>query len=468
VNEAPSTAALARFLAALEYRSLPAEAVERTKALLVDWVACALAGRDAEPVSLLERFARDMGPADGASEVLGSRTRTSPPFAALVNAAASHVVEQDDLHRASVLHPATVVMPAALATAQSIGASGRALVAACVAGYEAGARVGEALGRSHYRVFHTTGTAGTLAAAAAVAHLLGADARTFNHALGSAGTQAAGLWEFLRDGAHSKQLHTAKAAADGLLAAHLALAGFTGAARIVEGDQGMAAGLSRDADLERLTAGLGQRWAVCETSVKLHASCRHTHPAADALLALRARHRLDHRCIRRITARVYQAALDVLGPVGRPRSVHQAKFSMGFVLALAAREGDAGVERFTEAALADRELLALADRVHMVVDPELDAAYPEHWGARVEVELEDGERLAAAVADARGDPASPLSRADLEDKAHRLAAFGGGATREEMRILVERLWRLEAWPTVDALLPASERARGCARLAPSR
>ena len=130
----------------------------------------------------------------------------------MVNAAASHVAEQDDLHNSSVFHPATVVFPPALAVAQALGRSGRELIAASVAGYEVGIRVGEFLGRSHYRIFHTTGTAGTLAAAAAVGHLLGLDADRMLHAFGSAGTQAAGLWEFLRDAADSKQLHTAHAA----------------------------------------------------------------------------------------------------------------------------------------------------------------------------------------------------------------------------------------------------------------
>ena len=139
--------------------------------------------------------------------------------AAYANAAASHFVEQDDLHNASVVHPATVVFPAALAAAQDLGRSGLELLTASVVGYEAATRVGAYLGPSHYRYFHTTGTAGTLGAAAAVAHLLGADAEEMTDALGNAGTTAAGLWQFLRDSADSKPLHTAHAAATGLAAA---------------------------------------------------------------------------------------------------------------------------------------------------------------------------------------------------------------------------------------------------------
>jgi 2-methylcitrate dehydratase PrpD len=184
-----------------------------------------------------------------------------------------------------VFHPATVVFPAAVAVAQALGASGRELLTASIAGYEVGIRVGEFLGRSHYKVFHTTGTAGTLAAAAAVGHLLGLDARQMQHAFGSAGTQSAGLWEFLRTAADSKQLHTAHASATGLMSAYLAQDGFTGAAQILEGPQGMAAGMSSDADAAKLLNGLGTRWATAETSFKYHASCRHTHPAARRIAA---------------------------------------------------------------------------------------------------------------------------------------------------------------------------------------
>jgi 2-methylcitrate dehydratase PrpD len=180
----------------------------------------------------------------------------------------------------------------ALAVSQALGRSGAELLTAAVAGYEVGIRVGEFLGRSHYKIFHTTGTAGALAAAVTAGRLLRLTPQQMLHAIGSAGTQAAGLWEFLRDAADSKQLHTAHAAGAGLTAAYLALDGFTGAQRILTGRQGMAAGMSTDFDAVRLADRLGQRWALAETSFKFHASCRHTHPAADALLQVMQREQL--------------------------------------------------------------------------------------------------------------------------------------------------------------------------------
>lgn len=448
-----TTRELASFLARLRYEDVPDGAVERTKELFLDWVGSALAGRNERPVRVLEGLAREMGPAGGTSEVLTSRRRTSPLFAALVNGAASHVVEQDDLHNAAVFHPATVVFPAALAAAQQTGASGREFLTASVAGYEAGVRVGTFLGRSHYKVFHTTATAGTLAAAAAVSHLLGAEEETTLHALGSAGTQAAGLWEFLRDAADSKQLHAAKAASDGLLAAYLARDGFTGAERILEGERGMAAGMSSDADPQKLVEGLGERWAVLETSFKYHASCRHTHPAADALLEGMAGRGLVADDIAHVRARVHAAAIEVLGPVGDPRTIHQSKFSMGFVLAQIAKRGSAGIDDFTEEALRDAELRAFSDKVEMVLDEEVDAAYPRRWIGLVDIETTGGERFTSRVEEPKGDPGNTLGREELEHKARNLAAFGGGASAEEMDWIVARIWGLDEEDNVRDLLP---------------
>ena len=447
------SAALAAFAAGLRFDAIPSAVVRRTEDLFLDWYASALAGKGARPVEAIERFARTMGPGGGASEVLISRRMTSPYFAAYVNAAASHFAEQDDVHNGSVFHPGAVVFPAALAVAQALGASGREFLAAVVAGYEVGIRVGEFFGRSHYRIFHTTATAGTLAAAAATGRLLGLDAAAMLHAFGSAGTQAAGLWEFLRDAADSKQLHTAHASATGLASAYLTKEGLTGAKAILEGAQGMAAGMSSDADPARLTDRLGERWATAETSFKYHASCRHTHPSADALLQLMREHTLQAADIVAVTALVHQGAIDVLGRVVVPTTVHQAKFSMGTVLALLAEHGHAGLDEFEQHFLAPR-ITAFRDRVRMQLDSEVDSAYPQRWIGKVSVSTRDGRRLASRVDEPKGDPGNTLSRAELEDKARRLAAFGHGASAAEMKALIERVWSVERAPRMQRWLPA--------------
>jgi 2-methylcitrate dehydratase PrpD len=403
-------------------------------------------------VQAIERYAAAMGPAGGDSEVLITRRRTTPLFAAMVNAAAAHVVEQDDVHNGSVFHPAAVVFPPALAVAQALGRSGRDLLVAAVAGYEVGIRVGEYLGRSHYKIFHTTGTAGTLAAAVATGRLLNLSPEAMLNALGSAGTQAAGLWEFLRDAADSKQLHTAKAAADGITAAYLAQDGFTGARHILEGPQGMAAGMSTDADPSRLCDRLGERWALAETSFKFHASCRHTHPAADALQQALRDNNLAEADIERVVAHVHQGAIDVLGPVVNPQTVHQSKFSMGTVLGLIARQGRAGLAEF-DAGLDDPGVAAFRGKVEMELDPEVDGAYPQRWIGKVTVYTRDGRKLHGRVDEPKGDPGNTLSRAEIEDKTLSLGRYADAATEQELRGLIDAIWNLEKMEKVGALLP---------------
>ncbi|MDQ2734689.1 MAG: MmgE/PrpD family protein [Pseudomonadota bacterium] len=439
MNDAqPPGPALAHFAATLRIDAIPVPVLDRAEDLMIDWLGSALAGKGARPVESITRFAEQMGPSEGPSEVLIHRRGTTPLLAALANAAASHVAEQDDLHNASVLHPATVVFPPALAVAQALGRSGAELLTAAVAGYEVGIRVGEFLGRSHYKTFHTTGTAGTLAAAAAVGRLLALSPAQMAHAFGSAGTQAAGLWEFLREAADSKQLHTAHAAAAGLTAAYLAADGFTGAHRIFDGAQGMAAGMSSDADVSRLTDRLGTRWALAETSFKFHASCRHTHPAADALLEAMRHHALKADDIAQVTAHVHQGAIDVLGPVVDPQTVHQSKFSMGTVLALIALHGRAGLTDF-DAHWRDPDVAAFRGRVVMQRDAEVDSAYPARWIGKVEVETRDGRTLQARVDEPKGDPGNTLTRDEIEAKAMRLAAYRDAASAEEMACAIRRI-----------------------------
>ena len=455
MSDPDPTQQLAEFAAALPFEAIPGAVVRRAEDLFLDWFGSALAGKGAPPVESIARFIESMGPSErepGPSEVLIHRRGSSPLVAAFANAAASHFAEQDDVHNGSVFHPATVVFPAALAVAQALGASGRELLTACVAGYEVGIRVGEFLGRSHYRIFHTTGTAGTFAAAAAVGRLLGLSADQMRHAFGSAGTQSAGLWEFLRDAADSKQLHTAHAAGAGLTAAYLAQDGFTGARRILDGQQGLAAGMSSDADARKLAEGLGARWALAETSFKFHAACRHTHPAADALQKLMREHRLAADAVAEVTAQVHQAAIDVLGPVLDPQTVHQAKFSMGTVLGLIAVRGRAGLTEF-DADYRAPAVLAFRDKVGMVLDAEVDSAYPARWIGKVQLRTTDGRQFSARVDEPKGDPGNSLDRGELEDKAQRLAAYQGGASPAEMRVVMDQVWSLARAARVPHFLP---------------
>jgi 2-methylcitrate dehydratase PrpD len=446
-NQVFPSQVLANFVAQLQWSDIPDLVIRKTEDLLVDWFGSAVAGKNAKAVEIIAQFAQIMGPSSGQSEILLNRKLTSPYFAAMCNAAASHVVEQDDLHNSSVFHPATVIFSPALAVAQSLGVSGREFLVAVIAGYEVGIRIGEFMGRSHYKIFHTTGTVGSLAAAAAVGRLLKLSPEQMLHAFGSAGTQAAGLWEFLKDAADSKQLHTAHAAGTGLMSAYLAKEGFTGAQQILEGKQGMAAGMSTDADLSKLNAGLHQRWATLETSFKFHASCRHTHPAADALLQVMQTNHLQFTDLAKITTHVHQGAIDVLGAVTDPKTVHQSKFSMGTVLAIVAKYGHAGLDEFENHFL-DPEICQLRDNVSMQLDPQVDQAYPQRWIGKVSVKTHAGIEFHGQLDEPKGDPGNTLTRSEIESKAIRLALFSQGASESEMQNTIAQLWQIAQAPQV--------------------
>ncbi len=451
------SAQLAQFASELKLSDIPPAVIARTEDLLVDWFASAIGGKGAAPVEIIAQFAQSMGPVDhtastGSAEILVKRTSSSPFLACLANAAASHVVEQDDVHNGSVFHPGTIVFPAALACAQAKQRSGEELLTAAVVGYEVGIRVGEFLGRSHYKIFHTTGTAGTLAAAATVGRLLHLDPVQMLHAFGSAGTQSAGLWEFLRDAADSKQLHTAHASAMGLMSAYLAKAGFTGAKKILEGLQGLAAGMSSDANPEKLIDRLGSRWCIAETSFKYHASCRHTHPAADALLHVLQNNPIQLQEIERIETFVHQGAIDVLGPASKPSTLHQSKFSMGTVLALVCKFHFAGLQEFADH-FQDAEICALRDRVTMTLDTEVDQAYPQRWIGKVKVHLKNGKVIDGRVDEPKGDPGNTLSREEIQEKAFRLAAFSQGASKAEMQKAIALLFDIRHAKIVPYILP---------------
>lgn len=350
-----------------------------------------------------------------------------------------------------------MVFPAVLAAAQDNNKTGAEVLLASIAGYEAGVRIAESMGRSHYRAFHTTATVGTAAAAVAVGKLLGLDRGRLLSALGTAGAQAGGVWAFMRSGAgDTKQLHCAHAAAGGLLSAYMARGGLAGAPDVIEGPGGLMRSMAGgDVDAARLSDGLGERWAVLETSFKFHACCRHTHPAADALLDAIERHGIKDPMveIKSVVAHVHQVAIDVLGPVDAaapPKTVHTAKFSMKSTLALIALRRSAGLVDFEEFALTDPSVLEFRDRVSMVLDPVVDGVYPKRWLGRVQLELNDGRVVRGACDEPKGDPGNTLSRPELEDKFRRLVSYPGTSPVREIEKIIAWCWALRDGNTGQA------------------
>ena len=405
-----ATRALAEWVASPH--AFPESTIATARRCVLDWLGAGIAGTALPPARIAARLAAQLGGAKESTVLAGGRVGATA--AALANGVASHSVEMDDLHRPSVMHLGVVTIPAALALAEREHAPGRRLLEAIVCGYEVGARVGEALGDRHYRIWHTTGTAGTFAAAAAGAVILELSADEALHALGTAGTLCAGLWEFLEDGAMSKTLHAGRAAETGVLSALLARDGFTGASAILEGEKGVLRAMAGGGEAARLVEGFGAALRIDGNSFKLHAACGHTHPAVDAALELRRRG-VRARDVATVRVGTFRTALEVTS-IRDPQSPYQAKFSLPFCVALALSRGRVGLAEFTPASLADPELRALADRVALSEDPACNRAFPARWQAAVTVGLATGRRETVRVEAPRGSPENPASDGELREK----------------------------------------------------
>jgi 2-methylcitrate dehydratase PrpD len=341
--------------------------------------------------------------------------------------ALAHIQEMDDLHRASVVHPGCVVVPAAWAVAVREQATGPALLTAVLHGFEAACRVGMAVGPTHYRYWHNTATCGPFGSALAVATLLRLNPAATVNALGNAGTQSAGLWQFLETGAMTKHLHAGRAAEAGVLAADLARYHFTGPPAILEGARGLFAATCPDADPAAVLRDPDAPWQLRQTSLKPWPSCRHTHAAIAAAQSLHLQ--CDPYTIARIEVETYPAAL-ALCDRPQPQSAYHAKFSLQHCVA-AALSGPVDFVAFeTRARTA---LAALAGRVTLQVAEPYTAAYPAAWGSAVTVIMADGSRQRAECTQAKGDPEAPLTRDEIIAKANRLLHYGGA--REAQRLI---------------------------------
>ena len=444
--DACATRQLAEVLASTTPDDLSAGTLTHAHRAVLDWLGSALAGSIEAPARMAQQVASGLGRADDCT--IFSRGRGSAAAAALANGVASHILELDDIHKGSTVHAAAPIVPAALAVAEREHSSGHAFLTAVVLGYEAAFRIGEAVNPSHYGFWHPTGTVATFGAAVAAGSLLHLTPDQMQHALGTAGTQAAGLWEFNADGAMSKHLHPGKAAMNGVLAADLAKAGFTGASRILEGDRGFFAAMSDLPDPSpaaelarqaRVTDGLGTAWKIGENGYKLHACCGHTHTAVDVAIAMRAQGRWQPD---QALADISAVDVETYGPgyaivkEPNPCTPYQAKFSMAFCVAAALLEGQVGLaqfapDRFDAAGVRDAAIATLLPRIHVTVEPDLTAQYPAAWPARVVVTLRGGAMLKGAAEYPLGNAENPVDTTRLEVKMAALLEprFGAATAR---------------------------------------
>jgi 2-methylcitrate dehydratase PrpD len=414
----------------------------------VDWVSATVPGSCTRAARALTE-ALDPGP--GRSRLIPSRQATDVRTAALLNGTAAHAAELDDIYRDAFYHPGAPTIAAAFAVADQLDASGEDFLRAVTIGYEIGARIALAVGPAHYRHWHTTGTVGTLGAAAVAAELLRLDPGRFAGALALAATMAGGLQQTFRSPSTGKPLHAGHAAEAGVVAALAAEKGLAGALDVLEGPVGFGVATAGVTDLS--VSSLGDPFCVTATTVKYHACCGHTFAAIDAALELRA-DGVELEEITRIEIETYETATRVAGRVD-PADPDEAKFSLAYtvaaalVLVLVLVLGSVRLRAFAPEALRDPAIRNLMAKVTARVDPELDKLAPGRRAARVRITDRHGTSRERLRLTRKGDPEDPLSDEELRAKFDELVPPVLGRPRAES--IATALWKLPALTRMSAL-----------------
>ncbi|HEX9365812.1 MAG TPA: MmgE/PrpD family protein [Vicinamibacterales bacterium] len=422
-SDAPAdvTRALAAYVVRARPEDLPAPVRIEACRTLLNWAGCAVGGSRHETVDIAVRALRPFSGAPHAS-LLGRGERMDVLHASLMNGISSHVLDFDDTHLKTVIHPAGPVASAILALAETRPVSGRDFLHALVLGAEVECRIGNAVYPAHYdRGWHITGTTGVFGAAAASGRLLGLSEQQMRWAFGLAATQPVGLREMF--GTMTKSFHPGRAAQNGLTAAVLAKEGFTSSEVGLEGRTGWAHVLSTACDYAQITRGLGEHYEILLNTYKPFACGVVLHPIIDACLQLRAAHHLTPDAIDRIDLAVHPLVLELTGRRA-PQTGLEGKFSVYFAAAVAMAAGAAGVKQFTDEWVRQPAVVALRDRVVATVDSSMGEAQ-----ARAVITLKDGRRLEKLIEHAVGSVEQPMRDADLDAKVRDLCEGVLPATR---------------------------------------
>jgi len=436
------TARLAQFIVESRWSDIPQSLRREATRSILNHIGCALGSCRHEVIEralgVMDRFS---GPR--VATVVGRTERLDILAAASLNAMSSNVLNFDDTHVPTVIHPSASVAPPLLAWSEHRRVSGPELLHAFILGVEASCRIGKSVSPWHYsHGFHITSTCGVFGSAAALGRMLGLTAQQMTWALGNAATQSCGLVESLPDMATS--IAVANSARNGMVAALLAEQNFTGGERAIEGTFGFARVTGQQADLSKITSGLGQTWELPLNAYKPYPTGVVLHPVIDACLELRSEHSISPADIEHIAVRG--------GPLLReradrpaPRVSREASVSIHHCCAVAFIHGAAGVRQFTDAAVAQPAVLALRARVSMTED-----AAVGNEEAYVTVRTRSGVSFEKHIAHLRGGPKCPLSDGELEAKFRDQAALGAPGC--DAQPIIDAIWRLDELDDVAALM----------------
>ena len=448
---------LAEWALGLRYEDLPAPVVADVTLRGLDTLGLIIGGAGTPMGSAVHAASSGLGSGRRA-RLIPSGKRTAAPTAALAHGTQAHAEDFDDTHNESIMHSSAPVVATVLALGEAVHASGREAIVLVAAGNEINCRLGcVAPGRFHDHGFHPTSVLGSVTAAILAARLLGLDAERTAHAAGIAGSQASGILEAYEDGTWSKTLHPGWAAHAGVTAGMLARAGFTGPRTVLEGRFGLYRsflhGSGPSFDFERVTADLGRRWEQLDSSFKPYPCAHAIHSFVDAALELRASLGVEPERIARIEARVAPRFVALIceprAQKIRPGTPTHARASLQYAVAAALQAGSLGPEHYTEAAIEEREVLALAGKVAWTLDP---APPPTtQYRGIVTIETCDGRRETVECPHNRGSRENPMTQAEIVAKFEACARSMSPARR---RRIVEQVLALETVESIAEVVTA--------------
>lgn len=436
-----ATKTLAAYAVNLSYSDIPVAVVNRIQDCVLDSLGAAVYGAELPWSRILIDYARRYG-AGGKSSILGHKDeKVQAPFAALANGALIHSFELDNVRQPGAgVHAGATLVPAGLAVAEELQASGAELLTALVAGCEVMFRIGHACRETSEKLgFHAPGLTGPLGAAATAGHIMGLDVVEMARAFGIAASLSSGILAFVKAGSGGmvKRLHLGRASEGGVLAASLAREGFTGPETVLEGDFGFLQVFSREPDLARLTRGLGEQFEVTNICMKRFPCHIFAQAPIQAVQELRAEHPFTGSEIAEITIAGAEKLVSHHNIV-EPKDVMMAQYSVPFSVALSLWRDPKDPRSFSEASLRDPEILSLSRKVRLVLD-EASRKIEGYLGASVDIRLTDGRELIREVKTFKGSPTNPLSRAEIAEKFIALTSTMGKTAAETLLRRLENL-----------------------------
>ncbi len=415
---------LARFVSELKYENLPSEVIARAKDLILDQVGIMMGISTLPWSKAIYEYVRDWGVGKPEATIAHYGYKTNAENAVFANSSFGHGFEIDDLYVRGSSHPGCIVVPSALAMGEKESISGREVILAVVAGYEVMGRINSAITPScALRGFHApTSVTGPFGAAAVAGKILNFDPDLMLNALSIAGSHSSGVTEYDQGGGSVKRMHAGMAAHGGLRSALIAQKGLTGPGTILEGKHGFCQAFADEYKLEEITDQLGKDFRVVMGSgIKAYCACGAMHSGIDALRQLVSEYGIKAVDVAEITFGTNRRAIHHVE--AKPTDITSAQFSAAFGLALTLIRGGNGFKDYTEETLRDPKILALADKVKLEVDKEVDRDFPGTRAARVTVKLKGGATHSAKVDHCKGTPQNPLTRAEFEEKFRGLASL---------------------------------------------